>query len=107
MVSAADCMTFWPVAQEPVKTILRMSGCADMAPPRLNALSSPVTTLTTPGGSTSFMISTSLSVDSGVWGDGLTTTVLPVRSAGRICQTAIMTGKFHGVMEPTTPSGLR
>ena len=22
-------------------------------------------------------------------------------------QTAIITGKFHGVMEPTTPSGLR
>ncbi len=53
------------------------------------------------------MSSTSLSVLSGVNGDGLMTTVLPVRMPGTICQIAIITGQFHGVIEPTTPSGTR
>ena len=52
------------------------------------------------------MISTRRSVDSGVYGDGLITTVLPARIAGMMCQMAIITGQFHGVIEPTTPIGL-
>ena len=43
----------------------------------------------------------------GVKGDGLLTTVLPERTAGTMCQIAIRTGKFQGVIEPTTPIGLR
>ena len=66
-----------------------------------------MTTLTTPGGSSSFMSSTRRIVLSGVSGDGLMTTVLPARIAGMICQHAIITGQFHGVIEPTTPIGLR
>ncbi len=38
-------------------------------------------------------------------GDGLMTTVLPVRMAGIRCQQAIITGQFQGVMEATTPMG--
>jgi hypothetical protein len=33
--------------------------------------------------------------------------VLPHASAGAIFQTAIISGKFHGVMAPTTPMGSR
>ena len=67
----------------------------------------PVTTLTTPAGSTSFISETNLKVDKGVNGEGLTTTVQPTRSAGMMCHTAISSGQFQGVIEPTTPSGLR
>jgi hypothetical protein len=63
--------------------------------------------LTTPGGSTSFMISIMRKVDSGVWGEGLFTTVLPTAMAGMICHVAMISGQFHGVIEPTTPIGLR
>ena len=38
---------------------------------------------------------------------GLKTTVLPVTSAGAIFQIGIATGKFHGVMQATTPTGMR
>ena len=33
------------------------------------------------------------------------TTVLPATSAGAIFQTGMATGKFHGVMQATTPCG--
>ncbi len=38
---------------------------------------------------------------------GLNTTVLPQTSAGTIFQDGIAIGKFHGVMTPTTPIGIR
>ena len=44
---------------------------------------------------------------SGVRVAGLKTTVLPPTSAGAIFQIGIATGKFHGVMHATTPSGWR
>ena len=47
------------------------------------------------------------SVARGVRGEGFSTTALPARIAGIRCQTAIITGKFQGVIEPTTPIGLR
>ena len=61
----------------------------------------------TPGGSASRSTSPSRSVASGVYGDGLTTTVLPARSAGANFQAAIDSGKFHGVIAATTPTGRR
>ena len=103
-VSAADAITRRPVAVDPVKVILATSGWDVSAAPR--SLSSAMT-LTTPAGSTSFISSTRRIVVSGVFGEGLMTTVLPVRMAGMICQQAIMTGQFHGVMAATTPIGLR
>ena len=42
---------------------------------------------------------------SGVIGDGLNTTVLPAASAGPILRLARLSGKFHGVITPTTPTG--
>ena len=42
---------------------------------------------------------------SGVIGDGLNTTVFPAASAGPILRLARLSGKFHGVMTPTTPTG--
>ncbi len=38
---------------------------------------------------------------------GLSTTVLPNASAGAAFHSGIATGKFHGVMSATTPSGRR
>ncbi len=38
---------------------------------------------------------------------GFNTTVFPATSAGAIFQAGMALGKFHGVMRPTTPSGLR
>ena len=45
--------------------------------------------------------------DSGVKGEGLSTTVLPASRAGASFHEASETGKFHGVMAATTPRGLR
>jgi hypothetical protein len=42
---------------------------------------------------------------SGVISDGLTTTVLPVASAGATFHEVIAIGKFHGTIAATTPSG--
>ena len=61
----------------------------------------------TPGGRTWFMSSTRRNVESGVNGEGLMTTVQPTRMAGMMCQTAIISGQFHGVIDATTPTGLR
>jgi hypothetical protein len=69
--------------------------------------SPPETTFSTPGGSTSRRISPSFRVESGVKGEGLMTTVFPAKSAGAIFQMPSSTGKFHGVMAPTTPWGRR
>ena len=101
---AADRATFLPVSTEPVKLILRGTGCVVMKAPRS---SPPLTMLTTPGGKTSRSSSPTFSVVSGVYGDGLSTSVLPARSAGAIFQKARVSGKFHGVMAATTPSGRR
>ena len=38
---------------------------------------------------------------------GFRTTVLPAASAGATFQEAIVSGKFQGVIRPTTPSGSR
>ena len=44
---------------------------------------------------------------SGVSSAGFSTTVLPAASAGASFHEAIASGKFHGVISPTTPSGSR
>ena len=44
---------------------------------------------------------------SGASDAGFSTTVLPATSAGASFHAGIAAGKFHGVMRPTTPSGLR
>jgi hypothetical protein len=42
---------------------------------------------------------------SGVHSAGFSTTALPAARAGAKPHDAIVIGKFHGVMTPTTPSG--
>ncbi len=101
---AAPAMTFWPVAVDPVKEILRTSGCAVSAAPRSF---SSATMLTTPAGTMSLMSSPSFSEVSGVVGAGFSTTVLPARSAGGSLNAIRIIGKFHGTMAPMTPRGRR
>ncbi len=42
---------------------------------------------------------------SGVSSAGFSTTVQPAASAGAILATSMGSGKFQGVMAPTTPTG--
>ena len=42
---------------------------------------------------------------SGVWLAGLQTTVQPTARAGAILRACSVTGKFHGLIAPTTPTG--
>ena len=51
--------------------------------------------------------SANFSSESEVFDAGLMTTVFPQASAGAIFQTASISGKFQGVMAPTTPTGSR
>jgi hypothetical protein len=48
-----------------------------------------------------------LSGGSGVCSAGLSTTQLPVVRAGPSFHAAISSGKFHGMICPTTPTGSR
>ena len=52
------------------------------------------------------MRSSSIAV-SGVSSAGLSTTVFPAASAGATFHAAMTSGKFHGTIRPTTPSGSR
>src|SRR5262249_11773950 len=90
-----------PTSVEPVKAILSTSECCTRASP---VLPSPVTILTTPGGKpTSLQISAKASAVIGVNSAGFSTTVLPAASAGAIFQASINSGKFQGMICPTTP----
>mmetsp|Transcript_2396 Transcript_2396/g.5543 ORF Transcript_2396/g.5543 Transcript_2396/m.5543 type:complete len:223 (-) Transcript_2396:459-1127(-) len=91
-----------PVRVLPVKLILAMSGCSVIKRP---SASLPLTRLTTPGGNVSAKASESMSVVSGVYGEGFSTIVLPVMTASPSFHAAMSGGKFHGVMPPTTPRG--
>ena len=65
-------------------------------------------TLTTPfGRSVSSRSSASRSAVSGVFDAGLSTTLLPIASAGASFQTAITSGKFQGMIPAHTPTGSR
>ena len=68
----------------------------------------PTTTLITPSGMpASSASSAKRSAESGVSSAGFSTTVLPAASAGPSFHAAIASGKFHGTISPTTPSGSR
>ena len=65
-----------------------------------------MTTLKTPAGIPARSASAaSASAENGVCEAGLTTTVQPAASAGPTLRVIIAMGKFHGVMQPTTPIG--
>lgn len=64
-MSAAERMTWRPVAVEPVKTILSMPGWTAMAAPMFTLRSSPETALSTPAGRTALASSIMRSVARG------------------------------------------
>ena len=92
-----------PVVVSPVKAILatRLLWASGLPASRPK----PLTTLNTPGGRMSAIISASTRMLSGVCSAGFSTTQLPAASAGASFQTAISSGKFQGMIWPTTPSG--
>ena len=105
-VSADPFMIPLPVDVSPVKAILSMRGCSTSIWPTDDP--GPVITLTTPAGTpTSAAISASASAVSGVWLAGLMITVLPHASAGATFHAVSSSGKFHGTMAATTPTGSR
>jgi hypothetical protein len=106
IVAAAPAAIDRPTSVEPVKAILATSGCSTSRRP--HSRPGPATTLTTPSGRpASSARAPKRSAVSGVNSAGFNTTVLPAASAGAIFHEAIASGKFHGVISPTTPSGSR
>src|SRR5512142_1648751 len=104
MPSAASFSTLAPTSVEPVIEILRTSGCETSADPA--RLPGPGNTLNTPSGTPACSNnSPNASAVSGVTLAGFNTTVLPIASAGAIFHAAIMSGKFHGVINTHTPKG--
>ena len=101
--SDAYCMISRPVVVSPVKAILAIRlFCASGLPA---STPKPVTTFSTPGGRMSPIASISAMIASGVCSAGFSTTQLPAAMAGASFHTAISSGKFHGMICPTTPSG--
>lgn len=99
----ADALTISrPVLVEPVNMTFATSLWAASAAPISRPPEMP---MSTSSGRCRFISSMTASTDSGVYSLGFATTVLPIRSAGAICQIAISAGQFHGLMAPTTPSG--
>ena len=106
IVCAAPAAIVRPTSVEPVNATLATSGCSTSRCPQVRP--GPATTLTTPSGiPAASAIRSNSSAVSGVSSAGLSTTVLPAASAGASFQAAIVSGKFHGVISPTTPSGSR
>ena len=70
-------------------------------------LPSPVTMLSTPAGSPDSCASSAKAIAvSDVNSAGLSTTVFPAASAGAIFHAIMSSGKFHGMICPTTPTGV-
>src|SRR5207247_4346014 len=91
---------------EPVKETTATSGWCSNASPTVPP--GPKTMFTTPSGKpASYRISTNRSALKGVSLAGLITTVFPATSAGNIFHVGIAIGKFHGVIQATTPIGSR
>ena len=101
--SEAYCMIRRPVVVSPVKATFRIRGLEASGLPA--SVPKPLTTFTTPGGSRSPITDMRNRIDAGVCSAGLSTTQLPAARAGASFHTAMRTGKFHGMICPTTPSG--
>ena len=104
IVPAHWAMSSLPTAVEPVNVSLRTVG--------LEVSSLPISTvwpqrmLITPGGMPARVASSASAwADRGVSLAGLHTTVQPAARAGPIFRASMALGKFHGVMQATTPTG--
>ena len=99
---AALSAIFLPVRTEPVKKILSTAESTNAAP--VEPL--PCTTSSTPSGNPAEANNRLIaSPTSGVYSDGLKTTLLPAASAITMPPIGIENGKFHGIIIPRTPSG--
>jgi len=103
MFSDAYCRIRRPVEVSPVKAILEMRLLVASGLPA--SMPKPLTTLMTPGGRRSPIISIRTMIAIGVCSAGFSTMQLPAASAGASFQAAISSGKFQGMIWPTTPSG--
>ena len=100
-VSAARFITTLPVRSEPVNWTKSTS--STRAPP---VSPMPLTTSRTSGPPiSSFHARTISMVESGVNSEGLMTTAQPATSAGIASSKARMSGKFQGLITPTTGYG--
>ncbi len=103
-VPAHCSMSSLPTCVEPVNVSLRTIGLLVSSAPI--SFVTPATMLMTPAGTPARSASsTNASADRGVSLAGLQTTVHPAASAGAILRVSIALGKFHGVMQATTPTG--
>src|ERR1019366_4742160 len=94
----------FPTSVEPVNDSLRTIGFEVSSAPI--SFEGPVTTLNTPFGTPARSASSArASAENGVCEAGLTTTVQPAPIAGPTLRVIIASGKFHGVMQATTPIG--
>ena len=101
--SAADFAISLPTSGDPVNATLSIPGWPATSWP---ASPSPVTMLTTPGGSpASAQISANASAVSGVLSAGFSTTVFPQARAGAIFHASMSSGELQPMTWPTTPSG--
>ena len=83
-----------------------MSGWATRPSPTTEPL--PVNMLTTPGGNpASSSTSTNFAAQRGVRLDGFRTNGHPAIKAAPLFHPGIAMGKFHGVIRPTGPTGIR
>lgn len=99
------CSSFAPVAVEPVKASTSTSMCRASGSPTRAPW--PGSTFSTPSGRPASAASAAnRSAVRGDRSEGLSTTELPMASAGAIFQQAISSGKFHGTIAATTPSRL-
>ena len=103
MFSLAYCMMRRPVVVSPVNAIFLIPSCWASGLPASGP--NPWTTLRTPAGISSLMRSSHSMIETGVCSAGLRTTQLPAASAGASFHAAMRSGKFHGMIWPTTPSG--
>ena len=99
------CMRILPTSVDPVNVNLEIFGCCVSTLP-ISCELSPTTTLMTPLGMPARAASSHiLRADSGVSVAGLMTIVHPAARAGPALRAIIALGKFHGVIQPTTPTG--
>ncbi|CAH0326199.1 hypothetical protein SRABI106_04585 [Rahnella aquatilis] len=106
MVSALLRTSVLPISVEPVKETLRTALLVIIT--SLMAPVSPATPLITPSGTPASCASCNkANADSGVLLAGLIRPVQPAASAGPSLRVSIASGKFHGVMAATTPTGSR
>ncbi len=92
-----------PTGVEPVNAIFAIRLLVASASPA--SLPKPLTMLIVPAGNRSPISSISTITDAGVCSAGFITMQHPAASAGASFHAAISSGKFHGMIWPTTPSG--